>query len=267
MALPRRFSFLASAMVVLACVCSPCGVAHARRVRPAFEPTDLELEDRGVLGAELQFGLARAEEGQGRFILPDFEVDLGVLPFLELDLDGTYAFEGSASHSLSLDHPAPDSLWLAAKFGIYDWRDPAHGTAFAIGAQLGPKLPVPSVHGTGAEALLLLGTTYRHLAAVWNVGSFADPMPRGESTRPRGIELGVDVNIGLDAQETWTINCGVSHVRFWSHDANQLLTAAGVTWSVSPMLDLSALGVVGLMHGGDRAGLLLGVAPKLRLFE
>lgn len=255
------------ATLAFVCVCAQLGVAHARRVRPVFEPTDLELEAPGVLEADLQLGLTRAEEGQARFVVPDFELDFGVLPFLELDLDGAYALEGSPARGFSLNHPAPDSLWLAAKIGIYDWRDAALGTAFAIGAQLGPKLPVPSVHGIGVEALVLIGTKFRHLEAVWNIGSFADPVMRGESTRQRGMELGVDVDLDVAGNDTWTINLGLSSVRFWSHDAHQLLAAAGVTWSATQAVDLSVLGVLGLMHGGDRYGVLLGVAPKLSLFR
>ncbi|HTJ43902.1 MAG TPA: hypothetical protein VL463_17470 [Kofleriaceae bacterium] len=106
--------------------------AHARP-RPRFEPTDLELETPGML-------------------------DIDVHRF-ELDLDGAYAIEGvdpgTAGPSI-FDHAAPDNLWLSAKLGIADWHA-ASDDAWAVGAQLGPKLPAANgTHGVGVEGILLV---------------------------------------------------------------------------------------------------------------
>src|SRR5690349_8821618 len=69
--------------------------AGARRgVRPLFEPTDLELEEAGVAELDVQVGTIRSQ-GPARLVVPDFELDLGLLPNLELDVDGAYAIEGS----------------------------------------------------------------------------------------------------------------------------------------------------------------------------
>jgi hypothetical protein len=236
-------------------------------VRPLFEPTDLELEEPGMLEVDLQLGLIRSR-GPARLMMPDFEIDLGVLSMLELDIDGGYAIEGPSTGPFSLDHAAPDSLWPAAKIGLYDANDQQAHTAFALGVQVGPKLPVAAgSHGLGVEALALVGTAVSRTHLVWNAGAFVDPDPDPVPGRPIGLEVGVDVDIDLDAEDAFSLQGGLSGVRFVSHDRDQLLATAGVTWSALENLDLSLLGLVGFLGGSDRYGVLLGVAPKLRLFH
>lgn len=46
--------------------------AYKRR----FEPTDLELEEAGMLQADVQLGFLQSD-GPGRLVLPDAELDLG----------------------------------------------------------------------------------------------------------------------------------------------------------------------------------------------
>jgi len=125
-------------------------LAMARTTRPLFEPTDLELEDGGVAEIDVQMGAIRSQ-GPWRAVMPDFELDVGLLPGLELDLDGAYAIEGPATGPFSFDHAAPDSLWPCAKIGLYDAHDGPSGRGLAVGVQVGPKLPVASgAHGIGA---------------------------------------------------------------------------------------------------------------------
>jgi hypothetical protein len=262
--LARFFGVCATAVTVLSL--APAQAA-ARRVRPLFEPTDLELEPPGTIEGDLQFGLVRGEQAT-RLALPDFELDVGLLPFLELDVDGAYAIEGPSGGPFAFDHAAPDSLWVAAKLGFYDSRDAQAHTAFALGVQVGPKLPIaPAAHGVGVEALLLAGTTYDRLQLVWNVGGFAEPAPDAAPARPHGLELGVDVNMALDAAQRFSAIGGASFVHFRSHDADQLLGTAGVSWSVVEMLDVSVVGMLGLFSGGDHYGVLVGIAPKMRLLQ
>lgn len=80
-------------------------VAHARSIRPLFEPTDLEMEETGVVEVDLQFGGIRSQ-GPWRMVVPDFEVDVGLLPSLEVDVDvdGGYAIEGPAKGPFRFDH-------------------------------------------------------------------------------------------------------------------------------------------------------------------
>jgi hypothetical protein len=175
--------------------------AQARRVRPLFEPTDLELEDPGMLDLDLQLGVIQGR-GPARLVVPDFELDVGVLPNLEIDVDGAYAVEGPSSGPFSFDHAAPDSLWPAAKVGIYDANDRCARTAFAVGVQLGPKVPVAvASHGLGVEGLALVGTAIARTHLVWNAGAFVDPAPDAapSTTDPKfreGWQEGLRVSCG-----------------------------------------------------------------------
>jgi hypothetical protein len=239
--------------------------ACARRVRPPFEPTDLQLENRGLLELDLQFGAIQSRD-PARIVVPDFELDLGLRHDLELDVDGTYAIEGPSNGAFGFDRSAPDNLWLSAKWCFYDAGNLEEHTGFALGVQLGPKLPLArGAHGAGVESLLLIGTTLGRTHLVWNAGGFVDPAV-STTGRPTGIELGVDVDVDLDRHDTFSFDAGVSGVLFFSDDPQQLITAAGVTWSALEHLDLSITGLLGIA-GPDRYGVLLGVAPKLRLFE
>ena len=62
--------------------------AHAAKARPLFEPTDLELQETGFLEVDAQLGMMRSADGPARAVIPNYEVNLGVLPNLELDVDG-----------------------------------------------------------------------------------------------------------------------------------------------------------------------------------
>jgi hypothetical protein len=225
------------------------------------------MEESGIAEVDLQLGGIRSRPGPWRLVLPDFELDLGILPNLELDLDGAYAVEGPANGPFSLDHAAPDSLWPSIKLGLFDHPNHGGGLAYAIGAQLGPKLPVAAAsHGLGVESLLLVGLVWRRLHTALNLGAFADPAPDAVSPRPTGFEAGVDLVLDLGSRGRFSLTGELSAVRFVSSDPPQLLATSGLTWSVLPFVDLSIVGLVGVLNGSDRYGLLFGVSPKARLF-
>jgi hypothetical protein len=256
----------ARALALLLIVVWLPGVVEARRVRPLFEPTDIEIEDAGTLAGEFQFGVARADDA-GRLVVPDFELDLALCSFLELDVDGAYAIAGSGQVPFSFKHPAPDSLWVALKGGFLDLRDDEHHAAFALGAQVGPKLPVPTTHGVGVEGLLLIGTALDRLHLVWNAGAFYDSGVNGTPGRPRGLEFGVDEELELDQAKHFELIASASYVRFLSADDDQLLLTGGFSWSPVDALELSLVVLAGILSGGDRYGVLLGISPKFRLFD
>jgi hypothetical protein len=236
-------------------------------VRPLFEPTDLEMEKPGTLEADVQLGMIRGR-GPWRVVIPDFEVDFGILSNLELDLDGAYAIEGPSRGPFAFDHAAPDSLWLSAKLGLLDWRDEEADITWATGVQAGPKLPVArKAHGVGIETLWLVGFTAGRTALVLNTGAFYDPSPDRRTPRPVGLEVGVDVEHGIGANGRFSLKGEVAAVYFLSPDPHQLASTFGPAWRPYPDLELSLVGLVGYLGGGDRYGLLLGVAPKLHLFE
>jgi hypothetical protein len=248
--------------------------AHARRgVRPLFEPTDLELEKTGVVDIDVQFGAIQSR-GPARVVIPDFEVDVGLLPNLELDVDGAYAVEGPATGPFSFDHAAPDSLWVGAKIGVFDWTDDDDGShkdtqhSWALGLQVGPKLPIASgSHGVGGEALALIGHTRGATHLVLNAGVFADPHPDATSARPLGLELGLDLDRDLDAGGRFSLTGELSAVRFLSSDPAQLLATAGITYGANENLDLSLVALVGFLDGADRYGALIGISPKIHFLH
>ena len=257
---------LALLAVAGAAVCAPRG-AQARAIRPIFEPTDLEMEEAGVVEVDLQFGAIRSQ-GPWRVIVPDFELDLGLLRWLELDLDGAYAIEGPSSGPFSFDHAAPDSLWPSLKLGLLDWHDDDADQAWALGSQFGPKIPVaPGSRGIGVEGLVLVGFVFGPLHTVLNMGGFVDPSPDATSGRPIGIEAGLDLEFELGTSHHYSLIGEFSGVRFVSDDPHQLLATAGLKWAALSTLDLSIIGLWGFLAGSDRYGVLLGISPKFHLLR
>ncbi len=245
--------------------------AQARRgVRPLFEPTDLELEDPGVTELDLQVGVIRGQ-GPWRLVVPDFELDLGLTRNVELDLDGAYALEAPGPGSFRFEDAAPDNLWPALKLGLYDWVDegksPDDLVAWAIGTQVGPKIPVaPGSHGVGFEGLVLVGHVLGRAHFVLNAGAFVDPSPAPGANRPIGIELGLDFDRDLDKLGHYQVTGELSGVRFLSSDPHQLLATAGLGWSPTPATQITIVGLVGFLDGSDRYGALLGLNQKIGLW-
>jgi hypothetical protein len=244
--------------------------ALARRgVRPLFEPTDLELEDPGVAEVDVQVGPIRGQ-GPWRLVVPDFELDLGLLNNLELDVDGAYALEAPPG-SFRFQNAAPDNLWTALKLGIWDWADegktPDEVVAWAMGMQVGPKLPVAvGTRGVGFEALFLLGSVIGKAHFVLNAGAFVDPHPTATSPRPIGIEVGLDFDSDLDKAGHYQVLCELSGVKFMSLDPSQMLATAGLGWSPTPATQLSLIGLVGFLEGSDKYGALFGVTQKIGIW-
>jgi hypothetical protein len=237
------------------------------RQRHRFEPTDLEWETSGQAELDVQVGAVRAE-GPWRTVVPDVEVDLGLAPNVEIDIDGAYAVEGPDDGQFSLDHPAPENIWIAAKLGLFDTREnDADTTAWAVGVQLGPKLPVANdAHGIGYEALVLAGYTWGENHFVFNLGGLVDPGLHVSSDRPEAVEGGLDVDVAF-GKSPFSMTAELAAVHFFSADSDQLNGTAGLTLAANPDLDLSLVGLVGFLKGGDRGGVLFGVSPKFALWK
>jgi len=201
-------------------------------------------------------------------VVPDFELDVGILPNLEFDLDGSYAIEGvpvGKTGPLVLDHQLPDNLWPSIKLGLWDHHDEVSDDAWAIGVQLGPKLPLaPDSSGIGFEALALLGRNAGALHAVLQVGGLVDPRV-GTAPRPAGIEGGLDLQIDL-VKDRWALLGELGGLYYFSPDAHQLAATAGIQYSVTAKLDVSVVAMAGFASGSDPYGLLFGVSPKFRLW-
>jgi hypothetical protein len=232
--------------------------ARARSLRPRFEPTDLELEDPGVIELDLQVGFIQSR-GPYRLVLPDVELDIGVFSNFELDLDWTYAIEQP------FDHSAADNVWISGKVGLYDHHFVAGGSAgsVAVGVQLGPRLGAATgARGGGFEGLALLAIEYWRLHLVLNGGVLVDS-PLDAGYRPLAIESGFDATFDLTRNGRFAATAALAAVYFASIDPHQIVIAAGASWSPRDSFSLSLSGLVGFLAGGDRYGFLLGYSQKL----
>ena len=231
-----------------------------------FEPTDLELQEPGVLQLDMQFGPVRGQ-GSYRLDAPDFEINLGLTNNIELDVDGDPAIGGPDSGDFRFNQLSPDNLWTSVKVGLLDYADTSADTAWTVGLQVGPKLPLArGAEGVGVEGLVLLGLRIHHTQLVLNLGGLLDPAPDSISQRPSGPELGLDINYGLDADGHWALTGEISAITYTSPDPYQFTTTAGITWSPTDDLDLSIVVLRGWLDGGDRSGVLLGISPKFHLW-
>jgi hypothetical protein len=247
-------------------VLAVAAVAGAAPVRRVFEPTDMELAEPGTLELDMQFGVVRGEDAY-RVSTPDFEVDLGLTGALEIDLDGELAVAGPDSGAFAIERWAPDNLWASLKAGLLDVADTDADTAWTIGAQLGPKLPLARGNrGVGVEGLLLVGRRNRRTEVVLNLGGLVDPAADARSPRPMAVEGGVDLDHPLDAAGRWSLTAELGGARYVSPDDDQLSTSLGITWSPSDTLDVSLLAFRGWLSGGDRWGVLVGISPAVRLW-
>ena len=236
-------------------------------VRRHFEPTDLELEDPGTCELDFETGLVRSQD-PWRVAAPDFELDLGLTRWLEVDVDGAYAVEGAPGKPFTFDHAAPDPLWPSVKVGVVDLVDEQATSTYALGAQLGPKLPTFSGgHGVGVEGLLLGGVGLGGTQFSFNLGGFVDPAPARQSPRPVAVEAGITWDQDLNKSGSCAISTDLSGVVFASHDPAQLQAAFGPVYTATKWLDLSLTGLVGFLPGSDRYGLLFGFSPHFGVWN
>ena len=264
--LTMRQSFTIGTALLFAFVLAASAVpARAAAVRRIFEPTDLELEESGVVELDLQFGWIRGPSNH-RVSAPDFELDIGLTKSLELDVDGAFSLEGPDGGGFSPSHFNRDNLWVGAKIGLVAWADEESHQSFAFGLQVGPKLPVaPGSHGVGLELLMLAGFHRGCTTVVLNAGFLADPLPDHAGTpRPKGLEGGLDLKVDLPGNGKWAVIGELGGVRFLSEDPHQLVGTAGIAYDAWKWLTLSLVGLAGFLDGNDRYGFLFGVAPKVR---
>ena len=240
--------------------------AHAQ-VRRRFEPTDLQLQPVGTLEIDSQISYTQGDSA-GRVIVPDLEVSLGLSSNVDLEIDTAYAIEGKSQQRFSFDHPAPDNLWLSSKLAIAEWRNVEARTAWALGAQLGPKVPLAKgSRGVGYELLTLIGRDIDRTHLVLNIGGYVDPSPDGTRKRTTAIEGGIDLDLDLDDVDRWSILAELGVVEFLSGDPLQAHVTAGFQYSVSKYLDLSLIGLLGLTPAGDQEGVLIGVTPRFAIWN
>ena len=243
------------------------GEARAAK-HPRFEPTDLEIEKPGIAEIDLQFGPVRGPTAW-RVVVPDFELDLGLLDRIELDLDGSYAIEGfdvGTKGPVLFDHSAPENLWPSVRVALGDWHNRSTDSWFAFGVQAGPKIPIANgASGIGFEGLVLFGVKVDPVRAILNTGAIVDPKLDSTGHRATGVELGLDLQVDI-VPDHWAAIGELGGIYFTSNDSHQLVATAGIQWSATEQLDFSVVVLVGLVAGSDPYGLLFGVSPKLAVW-
>lgn len=210
----------------------------------------------------MQIGPVRTAEGPTRMMLPDFELDFGLTRDVELDIDGAWSLRGRDGTAFAQPTSAPDNLWIATKLAL---TPPESRTRmYSLRLQLGPRLPLAEdAHGLGYEALVLLGLTVRSVKIAFNAGGVIDAGAEIGRDRPTAVQGGVDVSTPL--APSLALLGEVGGTRYVSADPHEVHVTAGLSWTATPGLDLSLVGLVGFLDGADRRGLLLGVTRNVAL--
>ena len=232
--------------------------------RPRFEPTDLELEKPGTTELDMQFGALWGDGPGGlRLTFMDFELDLGLLPNVELDVDGAFSVNNAETATPQV---FGESLWTSVKLGFLDRRNAAGSSAVSFGAQLGPRIATVGAYGSGYEGIALLGLYEDRVHVVLNGGAIFDAGPSRGSTRPFSVVGGVDLDLDLDATNRWSLLGELALGYFPVVYPNEVTMTAGFAFAPSKHLTLSLIVLGGFVPGADRVGLLFGVAPKTSLW-
>ncbi len=252
-------------LVIVAFLLTVAHPAAAQRPRRRFEPTDLRLQPAGVAEVDLQGGVVTGEDGQRAFV-PDFEASLGISSHVELELDGTFGLDPLAKPMFL------DNTLLAVRIGIVDEPDaPGSTSSWSGGVQAGPRLPtLAQTHGLGLEALAIVGRTAGGMHLFAQFGSLIDPAEPVAGYRrpvhPFGIEGGFDLDLDLDQHDTWSLSAELGGIKYFSPHRDQIHVATGPAVRVSKWLELSLVGFVGLLSGGDRLGVFVGANTRFNVF-
>lgn len=229
------------------------------KVHRIFEPTDLNLQSEGTLQTHTQLGLFGTRQG-AKLLVPDYELDLGLSPTVELDIDGALTLAGPSGNSSA--HLVQDNLWLGTKLGLYTTRLPHTDRAWGLALQLGPKLPTADrAHGVGYQALLVWGQAWHGSHCVIILGALLDPGAQLGGPRPLAGQLGVDLDHRLGPFGLSILGeVALQHYLF--HDDDDLHVTAGLSISPLPRLALSTVGLWGLLAATRHTGALLGLTTR-----
>ncbi|MEY4512986.1 MAG: hypothetical protein RLZZ450_5108 [Pseudomonadota bacterium] len=239
-------------MLVVA-VCSSPQQAHARRFfRSRFRPGTLEIQRVGQLELEAQLGGIYGDGPDGtRLPLPDFALGLGVLPWLEIDIDTSFAQTNLGESSAQY---VGEPVWVAGRFDLYNFEDKKTGSTFGVGAQVGPRLPsIHNAKGIGVGALGLVGGGTKNLHAVVNLGSTVD------ASQSPSINYGIDVEYEFELRHKWSLVGEVAGAHYFGADEpDVLLLNVGFGAELSDDLEVELMALTGPVFQGDRFGLVAG---------
>lgn len=258
----RRARFASRALSWLLCL--PVAVvplpAQARRLfRARFEVGTLEVEKPGALAIDAELGSIYGDGEDGlRLLLPDFELDLGVTEWLELDIDGGFTLLRLKERDQQW---VGEPVWSALRFDLYSAEQEHTGRTFGIGLQLGPRWPsVRNVAGVGFAGLALVGGGTRSFHAVANLGSTID---RGQ---PPALNYGVSLELELPVGRKWALIGQVAGAHYFGGEHDQLFVNLGVSSELNEALELSLFALGGPAYQGDRFGLLAGMTYRSELW-
>ena len=228
---------------------------------PAFEPTDLDLEDPHVIELDLQVGaVLRDQAPKTRIYVPDFELDYGLTERVELDVDGAVSLDETETGFV----PTLDTLWTCVKLELWALRDDRdERRAWSLGTQLGPRWPTaPHAYGSGFGAVLLAARTDPPVHVILNGGFVAEPLDHTEPRRSAGMLGGFDLDYDLDRRERFSLLGELAGAYSLGPDPDDVHATLGLEYSVAAWFDLTIVGFYGFLAGGDRAGVFLGLTPK-----
>ncbi len=219
------------------------------------------MEDPGTVEVDVQLGWQRDGQGEGVYV-PDFEVDVGLLDDLELDVDSAFSLQGRPPSS-----PTLDILWTSFKVGLYDWEDTDRGLAFAIGVQIGPRFSIHGdVDGPGAGGLILVGGVIKRLHFAVSGGIAHDAAVPG-LPRSTAILGGLDASLDLDAKGRFDLTGQLFVGHHLTGEPTDYGGTFGAEYNPTRWLTVSVSGMIGEVNGGFACGAFVGVSPKFRLWK
>lgn len=230
--------------------------AEARFFRARFDPDTLELQKPGLLELNVSVGGLYGDGVDGsRLVSPDLELDLGVLEWLEVDIDAAFSLTNLGTSEVGA---GGDPLWASARVELLNLKD-EEGKNFGIGLQAGPRFrTIDNARGVGLGSLLLVGGGTKTLRAVGNLGCFLDRDQAG------AIVYGGTIEWDFARRRRWTVQGQMAGAHYFGNtfgdtDPDQALLLAGVGTEVSKELQVSLLAMAGPFARGDRAGLVASV--------
>ncbi|MDB4989066.1 MAG: hypothetical protein JWN04_4244 [Myxococcaceae bacterium] len=227
--------------------------AQARRFfRARFRPGDLDLQEPGELSIETDYGLIYGDGQDGlRVPAPDFDIGLGVLDWLEVNIDSSFSQTQIGSKNAQY---VGEPIWLSGRFDLYSLEDKKTGSSFGLGAQVGPRLPsLHNAQGVGVAGIGLIGGGTNNFNVVFNVGTTLDA---GQSL---ALTYGVDLEYDFGQKKIWSLQGEVAGAHYFGNSPDQLLINFGFGAQVTQRLQLTLLAITGPVYQGDRLGFEGGV--------
>ena len=235
--------------------------AEARRFfRARFRPNTLELQDPGQLEIDSEMGgiYGNGQDGT-RTPVPDFELGLGVLDWLEVNIDSSFSETQLGTQNKQF---VGEPIWLSGRFDVYSFEDKKTGSTFGIGAQVGPRLPnIGNARGVGVAGVGLIGGGTQAFNVVLNAGSTFD------ASQSVAVTYGLDLEYKLKRRRKWTLDGEIAGAHYFGGGApDQLLLNVGFGLFVNDDLQLALLLLTGPVYRGDRVGLLVDVTYDVQLW-